>query len=394
MVLVATQVKRRRGTTAENDAFTGAEGEITVDTEKHQLRVHDGETQGGFVIGSGGSGRNIGDIFYTKRTDTGLAGAVECNGGTYNTEDYTGAGSIGELLAGGKLDYISLTDYATAISTKGYCDKIGWDGTGTTSFRVPKLAPRRYVVKEQKPTAGNNYTWYRLYNDGWTEQGGQRVGNKTVSFPVAMADTNYFTLINSMFNNSGTATWFDLGYIETKLETGMTKGGNAANYNWFVAGMSAITSDPTERAMFQLFNGTTDEAVATVGTVVAQVGENTTQIANRVVKGHELIDFQIPTAANGYTWYRKYADGWVEQGGDVSGTNGTITFPITMAGSDYQIMANVKNTSITGSNAVFSLLTNNLTTTSFGFKKTYNNGSQTGVAGENFFWQVSGMAAA
>lgn len=298
MVLVATQVKRRRGTTAENDAFTGAEGEITVDTEKHQLRVHDGETQGGFVIGSGGSGRNIGDIFYTKRTDTGLAGAVECNGGTYNTEDYTGAGSIGELLAGGKLDYISLTDYATAISTKGYCDKIGWDGTGTTSFRVPKLAPRRYVVKEQKPTAGNNYTWYRLYNDGWTEQGGQRVGNKTVSFPVAMADTNYFTLINSMFNNSGTATWFDLGYIETKLVTGMTKGGSAANYNWFVAGMSAITSDPTERAMFQLFNGTTDEAVATVGGVLADVAglkdmSNVTSTGKETAVGWGMPDYSI-----------------------------------------------------------------------------------------------------
>lgn len=47
MVLVATQVKRRRGTTAENDAFTGAEGEITVDLTKKTLRVHDGSTQGG-----------------------------------------------------------------------------------------------------------------------------------------------------------------------------------------------------------------------------------------------------------------------------------------------------------------------------------------------------------
>ena len=48
MVLVATQVKRRRGTTAENDAFTGAEGEITVDLTKKELRVHDGTKQGGY----------------------------------------------------------------------------------------------------------------------------------------------------------------------------------------------------------------------------------------------------------------------------------------------------------------------------------------------------------
>ena len=48
MVLVATQVKRRRGTTAENDAFTGAEGEITVDLTRKELRVHDGIQQGGY----------------------------------------------------------------------------------------------------------------------------------------------------------------------------------------------------------------------------------------------------------------------------------------------------------------------------------------------------------
>ena len=30
---------------------------------------------------------------------------------------------------------------------------------------------------------------------------------------------------------------------------------------------------------------------------------------------HRCIEFQAPTAENGYTWYRKYADGWVEQGG-------------------------------------------------------------------------------
>lgn len=44
----AKQVKRRRGTEAENAVFTGAEGEIVVDTTNHKLRVHDGATQGGF----------------------------------------------------------------------------------------------------------------------------------------------------------------------------------------------------------------------------------------------------------------------------------------------------------------------------------------------------------
>ncbi len=42
----------RRGTTAQNDSFTGAEGEVTVDTEKKLLRLHDGSTAGGKEIGA------------------------------------------------------------------------------------------------------------------------------------------------------------------------------------------------------------------------------------------------------------------------------------------------------------------------------------------------------
>lgn len=47
---MATQVQRRRGTTAQNNAFTGAAGEFTVDTENHTIRVHDGTTAGGHPL--------------------------------------------------------------------------------------------------------------------------------------------------------------------------------------------------------------------------------------------------------------------------------------------------------------------------------------------------------
>lgn len=47
---MATQVQIIRGTTAENDAFTGADGALTYDTQKKQLRVHDGATAGGKII--------------------------------------------------------------------------------------------------------------------------------------------------------------------------------------------------------------------------------------------------------------------------------------------------------------------------------------------------------
>jgi hypothetical protein len=47
--MASTQVQYRRGTTSENNVFTGALAEITVDTTNNTLRVHDGATAGGFA---------------------------------------------------------------------------------------------------------------------------------------------------------------------------------------------------------------------------------------------------------------------------------------------------------------------------------------------------------
>ena len=45
-----TQLQLRRGTTSQNNSFTGAAGELSVDTDLDQLRVHDGSTAGGIKI--------------------------------------------------------------------------------------------------------------------------------------------------------------------------------------------------------------------------------------------------------------------------------------------------------------------------------------------------------
>ena len=45
---MAIAVQRRRGSTADHAAFTGLVGEITVDTSKQVVVVHDGATPGGF----------------------------------------------------------------------------------------------------------------------------------------------------------------------------------------------------------------------------------------------------------------------------------------------------------------------------------------------------------
>ncbi len=44
---MAIQIQLRKGTATEHNSFTGANGEVTVDTTNKTLRVHDGSTVGG-----------------------------------------------------------------------------------------------------------------------------------------------------------------------------------------------------------------------------------------------------------------------------------------------------------------------------------------------------------
>ncbi len=50
---MAKRIQFRRGTTAQTAAFTGAPGEITVDTDKKVVVVHDGVRPGGYPAFSG-----------------------------------------------------------------------------------------------------------------------------------------------------------------------------------------------------------------------------------------------------------------------------------------------------------------------------------------------------
>lgn len=132
-----------------------------------------------------------------------------------------------------------------------------------------------------------------------------------------------------------------------------------------------------------------------VGQFTQTALENTAGINTEMfndLNAHKVIDFQEPTAGNNYTWYRKYADGWVEQGGvffvssGAGGTNTTVNLPVAMSNEHYTLTlclgdADSNNTSVymwccaktVSSFKTVSSLVNNAAT-------------ETG-------WQVSGMAA-
>ena len=47
---MTTQVQFRRGSTSDHALFTGAAGELTIDTDKNMAVIHDGITTGGFDV--------------------------------------------------------------------------------------------------------------------------------------------------------------------------------------------------------------------------------------------------------------------------------------------------------------------------------------------------------
>ncbi len=62
-------LQMRRGSAAENDVFTGLPGEVTFDTDTKTLRVHDGETLGGFALARADSVPSGGNIDLTTVPD-------------------------------------------------------------------------------------------------------------------------------------------------------------------------------------------------------------------------------------------------------------------------------------------------------------------------------------
>ena len=116
---MSTQVQFRRGTTTQNNAFTGAIGEISVDTDLKTIRLHDGTTAGGgstmlntvsaqtalnktFSTGSVWQGNAVGLAYGgTGSSLTANAGAVAYS--TANGLALSASGTSGQILTSGGL---------------------------------------------------------------------------------------------------------------------------------------------------------------------------------------------------------------------------------------------------------------------------------------------------
>lgn len=107
---MAIQVQFRRGNTAQNNAFTGAVGEITVDTDVDTLRVHDGSTAGGTIVVTTAATQTL-----TNKT----LGAFTTTGNITGDANVSGVAIVTGNVTGGNLITAGLVSAGTTVTATG-----------------------------------------------------------------------------------------------------------------------------------------------------------------------------------------------------------------------------------------------------------------------------------
>lgn len=166
---MAKRVQFRRGTTSQHTTFVGAPGELTVDTDKKTVVVHDGVTPGGFpatrLDSVGGTTTFIGQIISSNTTASSstTTGAITIAGGM----GVAGRITTTQIV---ETSSIELKEHITPITnalksilqltgvTYDRKDQLSFNEPGLIAEDVNKILPNLVVKDEDGNPNGIQYT--------------------------------------------------------------------------------------------------------------------------------------------------------------------------------------------------------------------------------------------
>lgn len=407
-------------------------------------------------LDSGGvSSHNIGDIFFTTRTDNSLNGAVECNGSQYSFADISG---IKGLLDRGNIPSVTISEYNNQVSTNGSCGVFGYRDSTEMSlcawdcpYNISNI-PDTLYTEQSIPEVGDivysyednvlsqigtvqvlqNNTTIRIAFSSMEIAGFTRnTGSDTTT--TIVSETDYFKVptINSVYikaDGSNIGNYLPAGLPDHKHdvayrrndESGYHANGNITPHI-YTPGYTLRGYAPSENAsknnsiygasdtvqpesiclrpMVQLFNASSNEATAVCASVLA--GDYIVYWDSYDSPDHSHAYPGITLEAN--QWYRIYKSGWCEQGGVAAGAGASSTYTtlnliITMRDKNYKFLATYclsgydKN-----QHAVFGIRREKYSENDTASKAilccTFSVKDQNGYTGHRFEWEVKGWSS-
>ena len=143
--IMSRQIQIRRGTAAEHENFTGAIGEITMDTTNKTLRVHDGETAGGTALAKRADVPSMTAIIASIMPDYANATDIPAIG-TYTAETNLYLQGYVKLVWSAQV-CISIMDSSDNILIEYKFQDDDYNSTRYMSFSIPVPAGCKYRVQ-------------------------------------------------------------------------------------------------------------------------------------------------------------------------------------------------------------------------------------------------------
>jgi hypothetical protein len=286
---MATQVQFRRGTTTQNNAFTGANGEISVDTDVKTIRLHDGVTGGGasIMMNTTTAQTALNKTFSTGSVWTGSAVALAYGGtgssltAVQGAVPYCGASGFGLSAAGTSGQVLISGGTGSPVWVNASSLTTGTATVAVTATNIAGGSAGQLIIQADTGlstfiTAGAEGTFLKSAGAGYapTWAAGQ-VTLGTSDVPLGGTATTIANLTSITMNNgsygggtinapgiTGTGPW-------TATITGMssTTGINVGQYITATPGTGSLFGgSPTSVVVASVVSGTSITVTVTGGT--------------------------------------------------------------------------------------------------------------------------------
>jgi hypothetical protein len=262
---MAIQVQYRRGSAAQNDIFTGALGEITVDTTNKTIRVHDGTTAGG---------SNIATVSYVDNA----IGSLSANSITDGTSNVKIAGANGNVSVSvnGNANVGVFT--GTGLVVTGSIEATnGFIGLDATAIANGSANVRTFQNANVTISAGGNANVLTITGSGVNVLGTLNTSGNANVGNLGAASVEATALIGTL----STAAQPNITSVGTLSSLSVSGNATAAN---FVGALNGSGANVTNINASNISTGTLDQArlanaAVTLGSTALTLGATVTSVS-------------------------------------------------------------------------------------------------------------------